>query len=199
MNLRVEKALLKLECYKKTHLGLYDNMRSGRYRGWYELDFLAVAALKRSLCITSGFCTLMRAKNFVAAAPLLRLEMDTLMRFSAAWLVDDPHQFAREVIEGKQVNKLKDRSGEFMTDSRLNRICARNYPQVSSLYKAASGYVHLSNKHVFNAFQPYETYLEAIHFFDDTIRIFFSYTSAWIATKDTPPIHWEAREALSYR
>jgi len=206
MNPRVEKLLLKLKCHEKTHLELYEDMFSGRRDAWYELDFLAVAVLNRSLQITAGFCTLIRTRNFVAAVPLLRLQVDNLMRFSAAWLVDDPHEFAREAVNGTQIKDLKDRSGKLMCDSYLNRVCGNNYPQISKLYKAASGYIHLSNMHVFNAIQASKTgdgkfiakvsaedeyvsdklYLEAIQFFDETTTILFSYISAWIATKDHP-------------
>jgi hypothetical protein len=206
MNPRVEKALQKLKCYEKTHLKLHEDMFSGRRGAWYELDFLAVATLNRSLCLTTGFCTLIKARNFIAAVPLLRLQLDNLMRFSAAWLVDDPHGFAREVVAGTKVENLKDRSGKLMCDSYLNRVCGNNYPQISKLYKAASGYIHLSNMHVFNAIQasktgdgkfvakvsaedeyiPDKLYLEAIQFFDATTKILFLYFSAWIATKDHP-------------
>jgi hypothetical protein len=206
MNPRVEKALLKLKCYEKTHLELYEDMFSGRPDGWYELDFLAVAVLKRSLHLTTGFCTLIRARNFIAAVPLLRLQLDTFLRFSAAWLVDDPHDFARQVVNGKPIAKLKDKSGKLMSDSYLKHIRNKVHPWVCALYDRASGYIHLSNMHVFNAIQasktgdgkfvakvsaedeyiPDKLYLEAIQFFDDTTKILFSYISAWIATKDHP-------------
>lgn len=206
MNPRVEKALLKLKCYEKTHLELYEDMFSGRRDGWYELDFLAVAVLKRSLHLTTGFCTLIRARNFIAAVPLLRLQVDNLLRFSAAWLVNDPHAFARQVVNGTKVKDLKDRSGKPMCDSYLNSICGNKYSKIPKLYDAASGYIHLSNMHVYNAIQASKTgngkfvakvsaeddyvtdklYIEAIEFFDYTIKILFSYISAWIATKDHP-------------
>jgi hypothetical protein len=206
MNPRVEKALQKLKCYEKTHLKLHEDMFSGRRGAWYELDFLAVATLNRSLCLTTGFCTLIKARNFIAAVPLLRLQLDNLMRFSAAWLVDDPHGFAREVVNGTRIKDLKDRSGERMHDSYLKKICVKDYPQVSGLYENASDYIHLSNKHVFNAIQasktgdgkftakvsaedeyiPDETYLEAIQLFDATTKVLFSHFSRWIATKDHP-------------
>ena len=190
----------------KSHLELYEDMFTARHDAWYELDFLAVATLNRSLCLTSGFCTLIEVRNFVAAVPLLRLQLDNFLRFSAAWLVNDPHDFAREVVAGTRVKNLKDRLGKCMCDSYLKNICVNNYPQISGLYEQASGYIHLSNLHVFNAIQasktgdgkfeakvsaedeyiPDKLYIDAIQFFDDITRILFSYISAWIATKDHP-------------
>jgi len=206
MNPRVEKALQKLKCYEKTHLKLHEDMFSGRRGGWYELDFLAIATLNRSLCLTTGFCALIEARNFIAAVPLLRLQLDNYLRFSAAWLVDDPQEFARRVVNGTRVEDLKDRSGERMRDCYLKKTCVKDYPWISDLYENASDYIHLSNKHVFNAIQasktgdgkfaakvsaedeyiPDETYLEAIQLFDATTKVLFSYFSGWIATKDHP-------------
>ena len=39
----------------------------------YPFDLLAIAVLNRSMSLTSGFISLMRRDNFVAAAPLIRL------------------------------------------------------------------------------------------------------------------------------
>jgi len=206
MNPRVEEALQELKCYEKRHLKLHEDMFSGRRVGWYALDFLAVATLKRSLRLTTGFCTLIEARNFIAAVPLLRLQLDNYLRFSAAWLVDDPQEFARKVVNGTRIKDLKDRSGERMSDCYLKETRAKDCPWVSDLYKNTSDYIHLSNKHVFNAIQASdagdgkftakvssedeyisdETYLEAIQFFDRTTKVLFSYFSGWIATKDHP-------------
>jgi hypothetical protein len=50
---------------------------------FYPVDLIANAVIKRSLALIAGFCTLIRAKNFICAAPLVRLHLDSLLRFSA--------------------------------------------------------------------------------------------------------------------
>jgi hypothetical protein len=59
-------------------------------RDIYPLDLLAVAAMNRSLCLISGFRTLIASKNFISAAPLLRLQIDNCLRFFAAELAPSP-------------------------------------------------------------------------------------------------------------
>jgi hypothetical protein len=60
----------------------------------YPLDFLALAVLNRSLCLLSGFATLLDSKNLISAAPLTRLQLDNCLRFFASTLVENPHEFA---------------------------------------------------------------------------------------------------------
>ena len=66
----------------------------------YPLDLLSNAVLHRSMSLISGFCAMIEAKNFICAAPLLRLQIDNLLRFYAAFVVSDPHEFAMEAVQG---------------------------------------------------------------------------------------------------
>lgn len=120
--------------------------------GIFPLDLLASAVMNRSLNLLLGFCSLIEARNFVAAAPLLRLQLDNVLRFSAAWLVYDPHRFAWEVIEGTTVTDIQDSTGQRMFDWYLVRKLAEENPWAPEVYKQASGYVHLSEKHFFTKF-----------------------------------------------
>jgi hypothetical protein len=120
----------------------------------YPLDFLANAVMKRAVALISGFTTLIRAKNFSCAGALVRLHLDNVLRFSAAALVANPHDFAESVLRGEHVRKLKDKKGEQLTDAYLVKCLSVEYPWVSQVYDETSGYVHLSNKHVANAFRP---------------------------------------------
>lgn len=58
--------------------------------------------------------------------------------------IDD---FALKVLGGKQISNLKDRDGNKMTDRYLTRIISEidGLDWVTDVYKAGSGYVHLSN------------------------------------------------------
>ena len=173
----------------------------------YPLDLLATAALNRSLNLMNGFCALIEARNFLAAAPLIRIQLDSCLRFSAAWLVDDPHDFADKVLYDKRVNRLQDRDGNQLRDGYLVDKLAEEYPWVKDVYKQTSGYVHLSNKHIFNAHRPGdeegtlegkiaegdsfvtdELYLEAIAAFKAITDILFEYVCGWGYTKRHPPL-----------
>jgi hypothetical protein len=116
----------------------------------YPLDILSTAVIHRSMSLISGFCDMIEKKNFICAAPLVRLQLDNWLRFYAAWLVSDPHDFAMKIFEGKEVRKIKDKEGKFLTDQYLTKKLSKEYPWVTNLYRETSGYIHLSKKHIFN-------------------------------------------------
>jgi hypothetical protein len=111
----------------------------------------AFMVLKRSLSLVFGFTELTRNSNFLCAAPLIRLQLDNLLRFHAAFMAQDPNQFVVDVIQGKQVRQLQDQFGKKMTDVHLQDVLAIQYPWLKDVYASTSGYVHLSEKHFFNA------------------------------------------------
>lgn len=150
MNDKLESSLKALA---QQHRGLLEvavrltNASNGEV---FPFDLLANAAIARSMSLNSAFVTLMRADNFLAAAHLVRLHLDTVLRFSAGWIVEDCHDFASRVLKGVAVRKQQDRAGAKMTDAYLVELLAKAYPWASSVYQATSGYVHLSEKHIFN-------------------------------------------------
>jgi hypothetical protein len=169
----------------------------------YTLDILAIAVLNRSACLLTGFCDLIDHRNFVAAAPLLRLQLDNLLRFHGAWLVEDPHKFSQEVLKGTHIRNLRDRDGSLMTDCHLVNKLSEQYPVMKSVYEHTSGYIHLSDKHIFNSlgklkedgtfhmkvstsddFIKERDYLEALRAFFEITGVLFSYMKGWALTKD---------------
>lgn len=113
----------------------------------FPVDLYLTAIAHRVLCLISGFCLMIENENFICAAPLVRLQLDNLLRLSAVWLVREPHDFCTQVLKGEQVRKIKDRNNEQMNDSYLVKQLSSKYPWVVRLYKETSGYVHFSNKH----------------------------------------------------
>jgi hypothetical protein len=96
-----------------------------------------------------GFCTLI-PDNYICAASLIRLQLDSAVRFTALWSVPDPEDFAEKVSSGEQINKLKNRDGEQMRDAYLVRKLNERYPGVDQCYDHGCGYVHLSDAHFFH-------------------------------------------------
>jgi hypothetical protein len=111
---------------------------------------MASSVLKRSVSLVFGFTSLIKERNFICAASLIRLQLDNLLRFRAAFMVADPNQFVVDVLSGEEVRRLVDRNGEKMTDAFLQRSLASEYPWPQHLYKATSGYIHFSEQHFFN-------------------------------------------------
>ena len=121
--------------------------------GFTTLDLYFFGALNRSASLLTAFTVLIESENFISAAPLLRLELDTSLRLYAAWLVDDPEQLAQEVMSGGSINIIKDRDGNFLRDEYLAAKLGQDDPRIESLYKNTSGYIHLSEKHMRNAME----------------------------------------------
>lgn len=174
----------------------------------YPLDFLAIAVLNRSMSLTSGFVTLMRLDNYISSIPLLRLQLDNYLRFAAASLVTDPHDFAMEILRGKRVDKLKTKDGDVMRDSFLVEIFSKENKWISKVYENTCGYIHLSEKHmhltnvclnsqertgIFKVSDrsenvPGEFKLEAISAFTEISKLVLHIIYSWRYTKDNPPI-----------
>ena len=201
-------ALAKLEADRKTLSDQVGRILEAHNRDLYTFDFLALAAIKRSLALSEGFCTLIRNQNFTCAGSILRLQLDTAIRFFAGFIVDAPHDFALEVIEGGQISKITDRKGHRMTDHYLLTQLIQKFPEyewIKSVYKKTSNYIHFSNTHIFSMSNrthhedqsmyqiiisprdnniPDNIYLEAITAFHNSTEILVRHIEGWIFTKD---------------
>jgi hypothetical protein len=205
MNQTISEHVKRLRSYHEVQLLLGKTMVEAYGGTVYHLDLLAIAVLNRSLALISGFCLLIEAQNFICAAPLVRLQVDNCLRFSAAGLVDNPHSFARQVLDGVPVNKLRDRNNKRMTDRYLAERLTEKYPWVLKLYQEASGYIHLSDKHIFHTVReakedkavsfrvgapdadlPDEIYVEAIRAFTAATDVLIDYVRDWIYAKSNP-------------
>ena len=218
MSDEVLKLLRQLREYEELHLKLGKYLLQAYDGAYYPLDILAVAAMNRSINLLDGFCDLLEKKNFIAAAPLVRLQLDNCLRFFAAFIVDEPHNFAISVLDGIPVRKLKDKEGQLMRDRYLAEQMSIEYPWILNVYEQTSGYIHLSEKHIFNSmtvgdeergkakmklkisredsFVSDEVYKEAILSFKSATDVFFKYIHGWAYTKDNPEIVQRMKDAM---
>lgn len=169
---------------------------------FYPMDILAIAASKRVLSNIQGFLKLVETRNLLCAGVILRTHLDTTVRFSAAWLVENPHEFATDVIGGMEIRKIKDRQGHLMNDKRLVEIRSADYSWLKAVYERTSGYVHFSSLHFhstvskmnekgtfefeiqpFNETLPDETWVEMIDCFRELTSIYIDYISGWTESK----------------
>lgn len=119
-------------------------------KGLFHLDYYLNGAYSRALSLIEGFLVLLDSRNFLAASHLVRPYLDTFLRLYAAWLVDDPHDFANEVMKGTKISKLKDKDNNKLTDLYLWQKASEEFPWVKEIYNNTSGYIHFSSKHIFN-------------------------------------------------
>ena len=172
----------------------------------YLLDLLAVATLNRSLNLLVGFRDLISARNFIAGAPLVRLQLDNVLRFFAGTLVDDPHDFAFRILQGTPVRRMKDRKGHQMTDRYLVETLTKRIPWIRDVYEHGSAHVHLSEKHILSslgdvegntfqmkvsigdAFVSDKVYEETVSIFQACTEVLLELAQLWSAIKEDPTL-----------
>ena len=178
----------------------------------FPLDFLAFAAVKRHASTTSAFVAMVRAWNMVIARALLRMHIDTSLRFSAAWHVAEPHAFATEVLKGVRIDKLKTRTGARLTDSHLVHLHKDKHPWLPAVYEHLSGYVHFSGAHIADAIEglgeedrtiqflvsdhdlkfPEFSWIEVLECFREATSILGTFLQGWGASKKLSDAQLEA-------
>lgn len=204
---RIDESLEELEGDRKALLSVAERMARAHGASLYPFDVLANGAIARSLSLTKGFAEMIRQRNLACAGALVRLQLDTALRFTAGWLVDNPHDFAMKVLSGTQIDRLKDRDGNRLRDKRLREGVSSAHPWVPEVYAVASDFIHLSDKHLWRAFgltadktrfsivvsseDPpglEDSYLEAIRCFRESTYLLLHYLEGWVFTKDNPAI-----------
>ena len=210
METRLQKLLAHLRDSEHLHLEIWKKMSEAHGGAFYPVDLLANAVLHRSINLVHGYAALVEQRNFICAAPLLRLQIDNCLRFYAVFIVDKPHDFAMKILSGVQVGKMKDKAGSLMADAYLTKKLSQIHPWVSRVYKRTSAYIHLSDAHIFNTFAPTspeerkdriqkltvgagdcfegdEFYEEATEAFIEATHVLLNYVIGWVKTKQNPP------------
>jgi hypothetical protein len=149
MTLAVE--LQKLEDWRKTLVSAGMAALGGTGAPMFVLDMILIGAIKRTVNLASGLAGMIEKKNMVCARALLRMHMDTVLRLSAYEYVDNPESVASAVLGGEQLRKFKSREGKHLKDRYLVERLTTREPWVKTVYEYTSGYVHFSERQVFDA------------------------------------------------
>ncbi|MDD3101930.1 MAG: hypothetical protein PHE59_02190 [Patescibacteria group bacterium] len=146
----IENSLKHLESLKESYIKITKEMLQANNGNLYSFDLFILGIIKRSILLTTGFCTLVRQNNFLSAAPLIRLHLDNLLQMHAAFIVKNSDDFSFKKIKGEQTNNLKDLKGNKMTDNYLAMSLSeiKETSWVLNLYKETSKFVHISDKHI---------------------------------------------------
>ncbi|MCF7836450.1 hypothetical protein K9N08_00775 [Candidatus Gracilibacteria bacterium] len=207
VKIKTTKELIKfLEDSKSQFQNLGKEMMEADGGKMFPMDLFAMGIINRSLLLVTGFCTLIRSDNFLSAAPIIRLYLDTLLQFYACFIVEDPHGFSMKKLEGKQTNTLKDKDGNKMTDGHLASQISKEkeFEWVKNVYKETSKFIHFSDKHIFSACTKIEgggavefclsekmkvsdsAEREAVVVMIETTKGIFKYLCGWTHTKNNP-------------
>ena|SRR5271165_4118164 len=104
-------------------------------------DLFGLGIGRRALALSSGFRLMAEQRNSLCALPLVRMQLDTALRFYAGFFVSDHQTFCREVFNGAQINKLRSDDGSVMSDRYLVDRVAKLNPWMGDVYKFTSGYI----------------------------------------------------------
>lgn len=112
-------------------------------------DFVLLGIIHRSIKINEGFISLIDKWNLLCAAPMIRLQIDTLLRLSYLSTLEDREDISRRIFSGEPFNNIKGKDGKNLSDARLRKCATEAFPWINEIYKNASRFIHLSEKHIF--------------------------------------------------
>ncbi|HIF6145952.1 TPA: hypothetical protein ACX3IV_002965, partial [Vibrio parahaemolyticus] len=148
----LEEMYTKVEGTHQNQLNVAMEILKAQGGAFYPQDMLFLAAINRSKSQTSAFLQLMKADNYLAAVPMIRMQVDTILRLSATKLVNKPNELAEKMLSGKSIRSIEDRYGNKMTDAYLLSKFKNEKEWLERVYKAGCGFIHLSEKHMFGIF-----------------------------------------------
>lgn len=114
-----------------------------------SIDFFCKAIIDSACNIEEGFGDLMEKENYLAAIPLIRMQLDNAIVAFAGLEAKNDFEFMLHFVQGKPINQIKNHNGEQMTNKVLIEgmdkvLKSINGTTVSSLYKKGCSYVHPS-------------------------------------------------------
>jgi hypothetical protein len=153
-NLTTEQLLTEIDNKSKAIINLGKQLTAITPK-METFDIFLIAALNRTVNISKAYTTLIRDNNFIAAAPLIRINIDTLLRLYASIISEyDRNTFASKVIGGELIKKMKlngtkQNLSDFLLYTELSKIHGMNW--VTEIYKAGSSFVHFEKSHIFSS------------------------------------------------
>lgn len=140
-------------------------------------DMFLISVLNRTVNLNKAFVGLIRDNNFIAAAPFIRINLDTLLRIYASGISEfDRNTFALKVISGESIRKMKIHKSKInMQDVNLvEKISSvKNMEWVKDIYETGNSFIHFSDNIIFSS-QKISNYKERT--IELTIGMHDSYT-----------------------
>lgn len=136
----VHLGTLKAAVLEEAHL-LFQDLR-GMVK---PCDAMALSVCHRAMVLHDGCVPLFEQKNLLAGAALLRMQIDSFLRFTAVYQSSDPHALAQLWLSGKELRDIKGDDGRKMTDRHLLEL--HGNPETVVMYEWACSHIHLSDTH----------------------------------------------------
>lgn len=122
--------------------------------GHTEFTLFCISVLNRTINLNRGYITLVEDSNYIAAAPLVRLNLDSLLRLFASINSEfNVEIFAKKVRQGTKIRDMTYHKKQNLTDTKLIKLITEieGFKWVKKIYDAGSGYIHLSNQHFYSS------------------------------------------------
>lgn len=118
-------------------------------------DLFLIALLNRTVNLNRGFVKLIRDNNYITAVPIIRINLDSLLRVYASGISEhDRNNFALAVISGEQIRKMKIRGTKTpMQDIHLVNSITKviGMEWVKDIYDSGNSFVHFSDNIIFSS------------------------------------------------
>lgn len=150
---QIEPFLIELDSSTDTLIS-YGKLNVEVNSNMYMFDIYITGLLNRSVNIIRGFSSLMRDHNFIAAAPLVRVHLDSLLRLFAPQLINyNVDEFAMQVFQGTPIRKIKDNENKFLTDSHLVMKISDidGFEWVKKVYDTGNSFIHFTDQTIIAA------------------------------------------------
>lgn len=141
-----------VEELRKGYLSAFsDHFESADGKPFYVADLIMFGLMDRNIGLLESLPPLFKSENIHALAPLLRVQLDGLLRLHAFRIVESRDDLAMHVINGEELRRFKGNDGKPLTDRYLVNSLKEELPWVESMYDTLCGWVHFSESHVFAA------------------------------------------------
>jgi|TARA_B110000285_G_scaffold137233_1_gene153743 hypothetical protein len=130
--------------------------------GHTEFTLFCFTVLNRTINLNRGYITLVEDSNYIAAAPLVRLNLDSLLRIFASIQSEfNVEVFANKVRHGAKIRDILYHKNikQKLTDTKLVNLLKeiKGFKWVDKIYDVGCGYVHLSNQHFYSSVRVKES------------------------------------------
>jgi hypothetical protein len=112
------------------------------------IEVVMAVAIQRSRHLLQAYVQLLATKNLTAASALIRMQLDSLMRVNACFLVADPMEIWAVLKTGEPWHRVQSEENQQLTDNYLHQKLSEKFEWASEVYKQMSGYIHLSRPHL---------------------------------------------------
>ena len=107
-------------------------------------DFVVlISILRRAVDLNNAFNILADSKNYIAAAPLLRLQLDNMLYSYARSIATNDNDFLVGFMNGSNWKEIIDKDGNKLTDDYLLELISKRFgtDEFKRIYKESSNFV----------------------------------------------------------